>query len=252
MAGNDGFPINGFPLDVQDVSFTYPSAETAALSTVSFCMEPGEVVGLVGPNGSGKSTLIRLIFNLMERQEGTILVNGCDHRSETARTGAIYLPSDNELPEFLTGSEYIRILGGLYGESRRAAEWDIEAQFSKFGMGGRFAHLIEDYSHGMQKKLLLSTSFLLRRPLTVIDETLNGIDLDAAEVCKAEFREMRSTGHSVLLCSHDLGLLEEVADRVLVLRAGRLVADLQVGAELASGGRLSHAVRAALDYGELA
>ncbi|HKU10473.1 MAG TPA: ABC transporter ATP-binding protein [Sinomonas sp.] len=239
-------------LDVQDLGFTYPSADAAALSAVSFGIEPGEIVGLVGPNGSGKSTLIKLIFNLMERQKGAILVNGCDHRSEKARSSAIYLPSDNELPEFLTGREYLRILAELYDESRLAAKWNVEALFSKFGMDGRCDHLIEDYSHGMQKKLLLSGAFLLERRLTVIDETLNGIDLDAVEMCKAEFREMRGRAQSVLLCSHDFSLLEEVADRVLVLRAGRLLASLEVGAELAGGGRLSHSVRAALDCGEFA
>jgi ABC-2 type transport system ATP-binding protein len=104
----------------------------------------------------------------------------------------------------------------------------------------------------MQKKLLLSGAFLLQRQLTVIDETLNGIDLDAVEMCKAEFHDMRGRGQSVLLCSHDFSLLEEVADRVLVLRAGRLVANLEVCTELAGGGRLSHSVRAALGRGEFA
>jgi ABC-2 type transport system ATP-binding protein len=239
-------------LDVHDVGFTYRSAQTAALCAVTFGVGPGEIVGLVGPNGSGKSTLIKLIFNLIERQKGEILVNGCDHRSEKARSSAIYLPSDNELPEFLTGREYLRILAGLYGEGPRAAEWDVEARFSEFGMDGRCDHLIEDYSHGMQKKLLLSGAFLLQRQLTVIDETLNGIDLDAVETCKAEFHDMRGRGQSVVLCSHDFSLLEEVADRVVVLRAGRLVADLEVGAELVGGGRLSRSVRGALDGGESA
>ncbi|WP_171042265.1 ABC transporter ATP-binding protein [Sinomonas gamaensis] len=236
-------------LDVHDLGFTYRSAATAALSAVTFEVGPGEIVGLVGPNGSGKSTLIKLIFNLMERQRGAILVTGCDHRSEKARSSAIYLPSDNELPEFLTGREYLRVLAGLYGHDTRAAGWDVEARFSRFGMRGRCDHLIEDYSHGMQKKLLLSGAFLLQRQLTVIDETLNGIDLDAVEMCKAEFHDMRGRGQSVLLCSHDFSLLEEVADRVLVLRAGRLVANLEVCTELAGGGRLSHSVRAALGRG---
>lgn len=235
-----------FPLNVHDVGFTYPSADGAALTAVTFLVEAGEIVGLVGPNGSGKSTLIRLIFNLMECKEGAILIGGNDHRGESARTRAIYLPSDNELPEFLTGAEYMRILAGLYRESRAAEPQLVSEQFSKFGMGGRSAHLIEDYSHGMQKKLLLSSAFLLRRELTVIDETLNGIDLDAVDACKAEFREMKSRGQSVVLCTHDFSLLEEVAGRVLVLQAGRLVADLDVGASLKDGGRLSRAVREAL------
>jgi ABC-2 type transport system ATP-binding protein len=101
----------------------------------------------------------------------------------------------------------------------------------------------------MQKKLLLSGAFLLQRTLTVIDETLNGIDLDAVDVCKAEFRNMRSRGQSVLLCSHDFSLLEDLADRVLVLRSGSLVADLDVGAALEGGGRLGRAVRDALECG---
>lgn len=235
-----------FPLNVQDVGFTYSSADVAALAGVSLFVDSGEIVGLVGPNGSGKTTLIRLIFNLIERQEGAILINGDDHRGESARTGAIYLPSDNELPEFLTGSEYLRILAGLYRERRAADVERVGEQFSRFGMDGRADTLIEDYSHGMQKKLLLASAFLLRRRLTVIDETLNGIDLDAVEICKAEFEEMRARGQGVLLCTHDFSLLEDVADRVLVLRAGRLVGDLDVCAVREGGGRLSSAVRETL------
>ncbi|WP_336854520.1 ABC transporter ATP-binding protein [Sinomonas albida] len=245
-------PSDDFRLSVQDASFAYPSADTAALTRVSFQMEAGEIVGLVGPNGSGKSTLIRLIFNLMDRQDGTILINGADHRSDIARMEAIYLPSDNELPEFLTGAEYLHVLAQLYRDSNCADESVVRAQFSSFGMDGRSGHLIEDYSHGMQKKLLLSSAFLLQRPLTVIDETLNGVDLDAVEVCKAEFSRMKARGGSLLLCSHDFSLLEEVADRVLILRAGQLVADLDTGAELANGGRLARSVREALDCEERA
>ncbi|WP_422933939.1 ATP-binding cassette domain-containing protein [Sinomonas sp. P47F7] len=242
-------PEGGFPLNVHDVGFTYTSSNAPALAGVNFFLEAGEIVGLVGPNGSGKSTLIRLIFNLMERQDGAILINGHDHRSERSRAETIYLPSDNELPEFLTGTEYLQVLTRLYREIQRADAKSIERQFEKFGMGGRANHLIEDYSHGMQKKLLLSGAFLLQRRLTVIDETLNGIDLDAVEVCKAEFRDMRSRGQSVLLCSHDFSLLEDLADRVLVLRAGKLVGDVEVGAVLEGGGRLSQSVREVLESG---
>lgn len=241
---------DGPPLTVHEVGFRYPLAENNALTGVSLVADTGEVVGLVGPNGSGKSTLIRLIFNLIECQDGAILVNGQDHRDEAVRTEAIYLPSDNELPEFLTGLEYLQVLSGLYREPRCADERFVQEQFADFGMAGRAGHLIEDYSHGMQKKLLLSSAFLLRRPLTVIDETLNGIDLDALDVCKAEFRKMASRGQSVLICTHDLGLLEEVANRVLVLRGGRLVGELDVSAVLRMGGRLNSAVRKVLSGAE--
>ncbi|WP_138443191.1 ATP-binding cassette domain-containing protein [Sinomonas susongensis] len=220
------------------------------MAGVTFMVEAGEVVGLVGPNGSGKTTLVHLIFNLIEGKGGSILVNGQDHRAEGVRTEMIYLPSDNVLPEFLTGLEYLQVLAGLYREPGCADEIRIREQFVRFGMAGRAGDLIEDYSHGMQKKLLLISAFLLRRRLTVIDETLNGIDLDALDACKEEFLNMAARGQSVLVCTHDLGLLEEIAHRVLVLRGGRLVADLEVPSVVGNGSQLKLVVRSTLSEAE--
>ena len=83
--------------------------------------------------------------------------------------------------------------------------------------------MIEDYSHGMRKKVQLLSAFLLKRHLTVIDETFNGIDLDAIRVCKRGILDLRQGEGSVLLCTHDLNLLEDVADRVVLLADGELI-----------------------------
>lgn len=208
-------------LSVQDVSFSYDKS-TPAIYGVDLQIDPGEVVGLVGPNGSGKSTFIKLVFDLLELQKGQIQILGNNHRLTTARLASIYLPSDDDLPEFLTGDEYLRTLFRLY--KRPFDKNSVLREFDRFGMRGRERNLIEDYSHGMRKKLQLISAFLLQLPLTVIDETINGIDLDAMYECRKSITELKSRGHSVLLCTHDFYFLQKVADKVIVFHQAKQIA----------------------------
>lgn len=218
-------------LSVTDVAFSYGAGDLA-LGGVSLDVRQGEIVGLVGPNGSGKSTLIKLIFDLLELRTGDIAIVDGDHRTNEAKRSSIYLPSDDYLPEFLTGREYVDLVAKLYGVQRPSTE-AIESEFEIFGMKGRSRDLIEDYSHGMRKKVQLLLAFLLERPLTVIDETLNGIDLDAVKTCKKRMSDLRATGTGFLVCTHDFSFLEDVADRVFVLAHGDLVDCVSI-ADLAS------------------
>lgn len=207
-------------LDVRDVSFCY-TAGVPAVDRVGFSVPAGSVVGLIGPNGSGKSTLIKNVTDLVRLQSGRILVGNEEHDSVAARSAVVYLASNDYLPEFLTAWEYLVMLRRLYGAAldRDAAE----VMFDRYSMGGRIDDLIEDFSHGMRKKTQLIAAFLLRRPLTIIDETLNGIDLEALHLCEQELVRMRAEGCAVLLCTHDFALLERLADRVLFLDHGELV-----------------------------
>jgi ABC-2 type transport system ATP-binding protein len=227
-------------LSVADVTFSY-GAGGLALDDVALEVMPGEIVGQVGPNGSRKSTLIKLIFDLLELKSGDIEILGGPHRANEARQSAIYLPSDDYLPEFLSGKEYVDLATGLYGENRLSAE-EVAAHFETFGMKGRSGDLIEDYSHGMRKKVQLLLAFLLERPLTVIDETLNGIDLDAVKMCKKYLSDIRAKGSAFLVCTHDFTFLEDVADRVFVLANGEMLDCLSVAELNAKNMRLGDVV----------
>ncbi len=207
-------------LDVTDVSFSY-TGHVLALEDVSLSVAAGSVVGLIGPNGSGKSTLIKNVADLMRLQSGRITVGAHDHDTVAAKSDVVYLASNDYLPEFLSAREYLAMLSRLYG-----VEFDREAAvalFEDYSMAGRIDDLIEDYSHGMRKKTQLVAAFLLRRPLTIIDETLNGIDLEALHLCEQQIRAVRAEGCAVLLCTHDFALLERLADEVLFLDLGRVV-----------------------------
>ncbi|MGL5861661.1 MAG: ABC transporter ATP-binding protein [Phycicoccus sp.] len=231
-------------LAVRDLTYSYDGSLNA-LHDISFEVAPGSIVGLIGPNGSGKSTLVKNIVDLLESQAGSVTIAGRPHIDTTAKSAAIYLASNDYLPEFLTGREYYRLLARLYDidiDHGHAAEL-----FDEYSMGGRYDHLIADYSHGMRKKTQLVSALLLDRPLTIIDETLNGIDLDAVVRVEASLRDLRSRGSAIILCTHDFTLLENLADRVLLLDLGELVVDCSVADFVDTHATLSNAVRRQLD-----
>lgn len=209
-------------LEVDNLTYSYNS-RAQALRQVSFSVAGDQIVGLIGPNGSGKSTLIKLIVDLLQLRHGSIRVDSHRNSDKRAKLSAIYLASNEHMPEFLTGEEYLRLVHRLYGKGLDVHAMD--SQFQRYQMGNRARDLIEDYSHGMRKKLQLISALMLERRLSVIDETLNGVDLDALYTFKEDVRALASRGRSVILCSHDFHFLEAVTDRVVFLNRGNLAVD---------------------------
>lgn len=227
-------------LTARNVAYSYTSV-TQVLYDVSFDVPENSIVGLVGPNGSGKSTLIKVLLDLLKIQNGTVSIDSRQHHEREAKMASIYLASNDYLPEFLSGEEYLRFLHGLYGEPLDSEL--MKNQFERYGMEGRHKNLVEDYSHGMRKKLQLIAAFTLKRKMTVIDETLNGIDLDALYTFEQDVQDLASDGRAVLLCSHDFPMLENVADKILMLHRGILVVDSPTVEVIEDHGSLSNMVR---------
>ncbi|WP_253386619.1 ATP-binding cassette domain-containing protein [Microbacterium foliorum] len=244
MHGGDGAPLPEARalLEVADVTFGY-SARASALRDISFSLAPGERVGLVGPNGSGKSTLIRLVADLLQVRRGSVTIDGRPNHTRASRELLCYIASNDTLPQFLTGREYIELMHRLYRTTPDAAA--VDDLLDRYQMGARQFDLIEDYSHGMRKKIQLVSALSLGRPLTIIDETLNGVDVDALfefEIDAARIADDRG----LLLCSHDFRLLENVCDRVIVLCRGEIAFDLPTARVLDDVGSVDALVRRAI------
>ncbi len=207
-------------LDVADLTYSYDGLVTI-LDAVTFDVVEGSIVGLLGPNGSGKSTLIKIVLDLLALQEGQVRVQGGPHSDVQAKTATAFLSSNDYLPEFLTPREHYDLLGKLYGT--QVDHEAAQSYFRDFSMTGRYDDLVCGFSHGMRKKTQLIGAFLLRRPLTVIDETLNGVDVEAVRLAERELARLRHDGCAVLLVSHDFALLERLVDRVVFLDLGRVV-----------------------------
>lgn len=222
--------------------FAY-SKRATALKNVSLVVDRGEKVGLVGPNGSGKSTLIRLVADLLQIGHGSIRIAGRAHHLRASRESVAYIASNDYLPQFLTGREYIDLMHRLY---RHRADADLTDELlARYQMDGRQFDLIEDYSHGMRKKIQLISTLLLERPLTIIDETLNGVDVDALFEFETDASQIGGS-RGLLLCSHDFRLLETVCDRVVVLRRGEIAYDLSLTRIRQEFGSVDALVKAAL------
>lgn len=227
-------------LEAHDVTFSYDGARNV-LHRVDLRVAPDEIVALIGPNGSGKSTLIKVMADLQRLRHGTVTVAGHRHERREAKSSMMYLASNDYLPEFLTGLEYLKYMHGLYGADVDLGA--VESCFERYQMAGRHRDLIEDYSHGMRKKVQLVAALLLQRPVTVIDETLNGVDIDAVYTFEQDLAGLCRQGRGVLLCSHDFRMLEKVAHRVCFLHRGLLVEDLPMPQVLSEHGSLDSLVR---------
>lgn len=228
-------------LDVAKVGFTY-TRRAPVLRDVTFSLSPGERVALIGPNGSGKSTLIRLLADLLQLRTGSIRVDDHPHGEYRSRLRVAYVASNDNLPQFLTGHEFVDLMHRLYRAELEPVR--LQEMFDRYGMRERQHDLIEDYSHGMRKKVQVIATLLLERPLTIIDETLNGVDSASLQAFTEDVRQMPAA-NGLLFCSHDFDLVETVCDRLLVLSQGGLRHDLPMDQVRAKHGSIANLMQQA-------
>jgi ABC-2 type transport system ATP-binding protein len=212
-------------LEVQDVTRRYGAL--TAVNHVSFTAAPGEVVGYLGPNGSGKSTTVNMLVGLLRPTGGTILFDGRDIQEDLieykAQVG--YVPEEAHLYTYLTGPEYLRLVGRLRGLRSTALERKIDRFLRLFGLDGNYHASLSSYSKGMRQKILLSAALLHNPRVLVLDEPESGLDVTTALVLRAAVRALAADGRIVVYSSHQLETIEKICTRVIILRAGVVVAD---------------------------
>ncbi len=192
-----------------------------AVRGIDFELRHGEILGFLGPNGAGKSTTIRCILDLLRPTAGRIEVFGLDPRRQgvAIRSRLTYVPGELRLPERLTGFELATTIGRLRG-GLDVARRDELAERLKVDLGRRTRQL----SSGNRRKLALLLAFLWPSELLILDEPTTGLDPLMQHEFGLLVREAQSGGASVFLSSHVLSEVQRIADRVVVLRAGRVVA----------------------------
>jgi beta-exotoxin I transport system ATP-binding protein len=197
----------------------YGSVE--AVRGIDLELHRGEILGFLGPNGAGKSTTIRCILDLLHPTAGTVEVFGLDphtHGVEIRRRIA-YVPGELRLPERMTGAQLVASLGRMRG-GLDLARRDELAERLKLDLSRRTRQL----SSGNRRKLALLLAFLWKAELLILDEPTSGLDPLMQHEFVLLLREARDAGASVFLSSHVLSEVQRTADRVVVLRAGKVVA----------------------------
>lgn len=198
----------------------------AAVQDLNLSVEAGELFGFLGPNGAGKTTTIRMVVGLLRPTAGTVSVAGHDVRQEplAVKRHVGYLAQTPLLYERLTGREFLRFVGGLYGLSDTTTEAQTERLMALMDLSDKADHLIESYSGGMRHKIGLCGALLHEPPVLVLDEPLTGMDPYSARRIKDMLQDLCRQGSTVFLSTHVLEVAERVCDRVAILNQGRLIA----------------------------
>jgi ABC-type multidrug transport system ATPase subunit len=204
-------------------SVTKRYGETLAVDGVSLRVGAGETVALLGANGAGKSTLIRMMTGLSEPDSGKVIVCGDEmaRKPLAAKRHVGYLPEELYFYQRLTGREYLRLVAGLKGADADSTAAEIEF----FELSNVADKWVGGYSLGMRKKLGLAAAFAGSPRVLVLDEPLNGLDVEMMRKLRLRLAEERDAGRSFVVSSHVMSFVERVADRACVMSAGRVVAE---------------------------
>jgi ABC-2 type transport system ATP-binding protein len=196
-----------------------------AIRDLSFTLQPGEVLGLLGPNGSGKSTTVKILTGLLQPTNGHVYLDREDALTDLRRYKAIigYVPEEPHLYTYLTGPEYLRLIGRLRLLPEAALDDKIDRFLQLLGIYDDRYQTLSSYSKGMRQKILIAAAVLHNPRLVILDEPFSGLDVTASRVLKAFVRTLADDGKMVLFSSHVLEVVEQVCSRVVILKDGQVV-----------------------------
>lgn len=197
-----------------------------AVRDVNFTVARGQVLGLLGPNGSGKSTTVSMVTSLLEPTTGQVLFDGApinrDPLGYKAKIG--YVPEEAHLYTYLTGPEYLELIGQLRGLNPRVLRDKIDAFLTVFGLADDRHATMSAYSKGMRQKILISAALLHDPEIIVLDEPNSGLDVTSTLILRSLVQELVAAGKIIVYSSHVLEIVEKVATDVLILHDSKVVA----------------------------
>ena len=199
---------------------------TLAVDRVSFALEPGKIVGFLGPNGAGKSTTIRMLTGYLPPTSGRATLDGHDvlTQAAAARRKLGYLPESNPLYPEMRVDEYLHFCGRLHDMPRKPRNQRIGQVAERCGLTHLRRRTIGRLSKGNRQRVGLAAALLHDPPVLVLDEPTSGLDPHQIGQVRSLIRELAGQ-HTVLLSSHILPEVQRVADRVVIIAQGRVVAD---------------------------
>jgi ABC-2 type transport system ATP-binding protein len=192
----------------------------AALDSLTFSVEKGEIMGYLGPNGAGKTTTMRLLLGLIKPSSGSATIFGEDSSSKAAHIHEriAYVPGETSYWPSMSGGETLRLLANLHGSVDHAYQTGLIKKF-QFDPNKK----VRTYSKGNRQKIALISAFSTRADLLIFDEPTSGLDPVMAKVFRDEVLTAKKNGQTVLLSSHVMEEVEELCDRIAVLRDGKLI-----------------------------
>jgi ABC-2 type transport system ATP-binding protein len=196
-----------------------------AVDGIDLHIPRGQLYGFLGPNGAGKTTTIRMMTGLYRPTSGACLVNGCDVQLDplNAKRAIGYVPDQPHLYEKLTGREFLFFIGGLFRMPSSRVRAKIQESVRAFELERFIDKRAEEYSQGMRQRIVLSAALLHDPQVLIIDEPLVGLDPRSARLVKDTLKARTREGLTVFMSTHLLEIVEELCDRIGIIKDGRLI-----------------------------
>lgn len=211
-------------LKISNLKKKYQGSEVYSVNDLSLELKEGEIFGFLGPNGAGKSTTIKSLVGVLPYNEGKIEICGIDLKEDPlgAKSNIGYVPDNHAVYERLTGREYVNHIANLYNVPMDLAKERCEKYLKIFKLEHAFDKQIKSYSHGMKQKITVIAALVHSPKLWVLDEPLTGLDPQSAYQLKQAMRKHAQEGNTVFFSSHILDVVENLCDRVCIIKKGEL------------------------------
>jgi ABC-2 type transport system ATP-binding protein len=198
-----------------------------SIENVNLKISAGEIVGYLGPNGAGKSTTVKVITGVLQPSEGRVLFEGRDIRENMVHFRKVlgYVPEEAHLYAYLSGLEYLQLVGRLRGMDEQLIEVKANALLKILALASWRHSPISIYSKGMKQRVLIAAALMHDPKLLILDEPLSGLDVVSSRLFKDLLQGLAAEGKAIFYISHVLEVVEQVCDRVVVIGKGKILAD---------------------------
>ncbi|MBF94857.1 MAG: hypothetical protein CMH58_06815 [Myxococcales bacterium] len=224
-------------IDIEGLKKTYKSPflrrEVEGLRGLDLSVHSNEIYGFLGPNGAGKSTTIKILTGIIHPTAGTARILGVSAWSVGAREQLGYMPEFPTFHDFLRTEEFLGFFGALHGIQGEALGKRIEEVLEWVGLPGVMGQPLKTFSKGMLQRIGLAQAILHDPAVVILDEPMSGLDPMGRRDVRRLMEHLRTQGKTVMFSSHVLSDVEEVADRICVLRQGQKVLEGRVDELLA-------------------
>jgi len=222
-------PALGASISVRDLSVTYPNGLTA-VRDASFALDPGTICALVGPNGSGKSTIFKAIMGFVRPSRGEVRLCGLPVEEALKKNIVAYVPQSEDVDWNFPVLVETVVMMGRYGHMNflrmpsRADRYKVDEALERVGMSAYRHRQIGELSGGQKKRVFLARSLAQEGRIILLDEPFTGVDVKTETTIVSLLRELRASGHLMLVSTHNLGSVPDFCDQVVLLNKTVLAA----------------------------
>jgi ABC-2 type transport system ATP-binding protein len=224
MMANNSIGNNSYAIETFDLSKNFGSL--IAVNKLNLKVRKGEIFGFLGPNGAGKTTTIKLMTGLIKPTLGTVKIMGIDIQTNPleAKRNIGLIPEEPQIYERLTGHEFLKFMGNLFGMDKDEINIKINELLKIFDLTEKGNELVQSYSHGMKQKMSIAGALIHSPGVLFFDEPTVGLDPKSAKIIKDILKLRAKAGDCVFMSTHILEIAERICDRVGIIQNGRLIA----------------------------